>query len=645
LQSKWIDVIFYYVRALAARYPFETARQSLFTTFNHVQKKVSEFEIELNARIGDSASREAEVAAARADRPQEIWIAQDGKLSSGDYANIADHRAIHALRSVSTVELFRRAVPYLLHTSGLLITKIGMEEYDNISERALFQLSQLISRDECPLSSLHLIQLCILFLYAVHSLTLKNSEPDTCSLQQQQAVQMVLSLFGVILRPLHDQLPDLSDFLNGSVRLPSKMRRVLPAVFVISEWLSMPSVNRLYRSMPSLESIETSLIQIDTWKLFADVANTLVDAESKGILSRTIAHSDGKGKLEGCIETVLPEAVFLASFIDVFTVLPKSLRMSPLANVDLCNNPTLLALHARLSSLLSTAEYLDGSELPCFGFDEHLRCFAATRCTSPTIVQNMETKECSVDFDQQFDNSEFEHEATEQDLSHFSDECKHYRQTVRENQKLLEREMKGNRMIIEVRPNYLVPDTNTFIDHLISIKKIVESHRFTVLVPTTVFSELESLSRLSSSSKSTVGGQEDFQDRWVSERAKEALAYLEDLIGRQVPQVYTITSKGNLLTSLMFVTEETCGSGELKAVNDDFILSSCVNFAKTRSKPPGNVATTQSASMYTMDAEQPTRLYRSVVLLTEDRALNIKAVCENIPCRTIPSFMKWAALK
>ncbi|CAG9540846.1 unnamed protein product [Cercopithifilaria johnstoni] len=644
-ESKWIDVIFYYVRALAARYPFETARQPLFTAFNHVQKKVSEFEIEFNARVGDSASREAEAAAARADRPREIWIAQDGKLSSGDYANIADHRAIHALRSVSTVELFRRAVPYLLHTAGLLITKIGMEEYDSISERALFQLSQLISRDECPLSSLHLIQLCILFLYAVHSLTLKNSEPGTCSLQQQQAVQMVLSLFGVILRPIYDQLPELSEILNGSVRLPSKMRRVLPALFVISEWLSMPSVNRLYRSMPSLESIETSLIQVDTWKLFADVANTLVTAESKGILSRTITQSDGK--LGEYVEIVLPEAVFLASFIDVFTVLPKSLQMSFLANVDLHNNPTLLALHARLSSLLSTAEYLDGSELPCFGFDEHLRCFAATRCASPVNVQNMKTRECNADFDQQFDNSELKHEIIEQDLSHFSDEYRHYRRTVHENQvkqKLLERETKGNQMIIEVRPNYLVPDTNTFIDHLTSIKKIVESHRFTVLVPTTVFSELESLSRVSSSKPTTVGGQ-DFQDHWVGERAKEAVAYLKDLIGKQVPQVYTITSKGNLLTSLMFATEETCGSGELKTVNDDFILSSCVNFAKTRSKPPNAVATTQSSSVSMIDAEQPTRLYRSVVLLTEDRALNIKAVCENIPCRTIPSFMKWAALK
>uniref|UniRef100_A0A915Q301 PIN domain-containing protein n=1 Tax=Setaria digitata TaxID=48799 RepID=A0A915Q301_9BILA len=624
-ESKWIDVIFYYVRALAARYPFETARQPLFTAFNHVQKKVSEFEIEFNARIGDNAAREAEAAAARADRPQEIWIAQDGKLSCGDYANIADHRAMHALGSVSTVELFRRAVPYLLHTAGLLITKIGMEDYDNISERALFQLSQLISRDECPLSSLHLVQLCILFLYAVHSLTLKDSEPGTCSLQQQQAVQMVLSLFGVILRPVYDQRPDLSRILNGSLPIPPKMRRVMPAVFVISEWLSMPSVNRLYRSMPSLESIETSLIQVDTWKLLADIANTLVIAESKGILSRSVAQSDIKSK--EYIEIVLPESVFLASFIDVFTVLPKSLRMIFLANIDLRDNSLILALHARLSSLLSAAEYLDGSELPCFGFDEHLRCFAATRCSSPITVQNVEIKERNADFDQYFDNSELKHETVGQDLE------------------LLERETKGNRIIIEVRPNYLVPDTNTFIDHLTSIKKIVESHRFTVLVPTTVFSELESLSRLAPSSLSTVGGQEDFQDYWVGERAKEAVAYLKDLIGKQVPQVYTITSKGNLLTSLMFATEETSISGELKAVNDDFILASCVNFAKTRSKPPNATAGAHSVQVCTVDIERPARLYRSVVLLTEDRALNIKAICENIPCRTVPSFIKWAALK
>lgn len=56
----------------------------------------------------------------------------------------------------------------------------------------------------------------------------------------------------------------------------------------------MPSVNRLYGSMPSLESIETSLIQIDTWQILADIANALVSAESKGFLSRTLTQSDSQ---------------------------------------------------------------------------------------------------------------------------------------------------------------------------------------------------------------------------------------------------------------------------------------------------------------------------------------------------------------
>lgn len=72
------------------------------------------------------------------------------------------------------------------------------------------------------------------------------------------------------------------------------------------------------------------------------------------------------------------------------------------------------------------------------------------------------------------------------------------------------------------------------------------------------------MSRLLPSSKPTAGGQEGCEGVWVGDRAKEAVAYLKNLTGKQVPQVYTITSKGNLLTSLMFATEEICDLGELK---------------------------------------------------------------------------------
>lgn len=42
----------------------------------------------------------------------------------------------------------------------------------------------------------------------------------------------------------------------------------------------------------------------------------------------------------------------------------------------------MLALHARASAILSAAEYLDGSGLHCFAFDEKLHRFAATQTGS-----------------------------------------------------------------------------------------------------------------------------------------------------------------------------------------------------------------------------------------------------------------------
>lgn len=41
-------------------------------------------------------------------------------------------------------------------------------------------------------------------------------------------------------------------------------------------------------------------------------------------------------------------------------------------------------------------------------------------------------------------------------------------------------------------------------------------------------------------------------------------------------------------------------------------------------------------------AEDPIRLLREVVLLTDDRNLRVKALTRNVPVRDIPTFLKWA---
>jgi hypothetical protein len=45
-----------------------------------------------------------------------------------------------------------------------------------------------------------------------------------------------------------------------------------------------------------------------------------------------------------------------------------------------------------------------------------------------------------------------------------------------------EEDLRG--VVIEVRPSYLIPDTNTFIDHMTTLATIIESSKYNVLVPT-----------------------------------------------------------------------------------------------------------------------------------------------------------------
>lgn len=68
-----------------------------------------------------------------------------------------------------------------------------------------------------------------------------------------------------------------------------------------------------------------------------------------------------------------------------------------------------------------------------------------------------------------------------------------------------------------------------------------------------------------------------------------------------------------------------------QTVNDDMILSSCSALCAAMPQPSSTDVSDTRA-----------KLFRNVVLLTDDRALSIKAMCANIPCRTIPSFIKWA---
>lgn len=59
-------------------------------------------------------------------------------------------------------------------------------------------------------------------------------------------------------------------------------------------------------------------------------------------------------------------------------------------------------------------------------------------------------------------------------------------------------------------------------------------------------------------------------------------------------------------------------------------------------KGHGRTGRSELHAIVPLVADDPIRLLREVVLLTDDRNLRVKALTRNVPVRDIPTFLKWA---
>jgi rRNA-processing protein FCF1 len=203
-------------------------------------------------------------------------------------------------------------------------------------------------------------------------------------------------------------------------------------------------------------------------------------------------------------------------------------------------------------------------------------------------------------------------------------------------EKLLAEEQEANRFTMEVRPEYLVVDTNAFVDYLKEIERLINSQKFIILIPTIVIAELKFLSTSARSAATflpaALDDPSEAHEKYVLEHAKQALTFLRKAADNRSPSFSTVTSKGDRLPNITFAAENL-GNTEDKQVNDDHILNACIELSKKK-----RTATNEA------EASSTSPLERSVVLLTEDRALSIKAMAARIPVRTVPKFMKWCGV-
>ncbi|KAF9264884.1 hypothetical protein L218DRAFT_998358 [Marasmius fiardii PR-910] len=177
--------------------------------------------------------------------------------------------------------------------------------------------------------------------------------------------------------------------------------------------------------------------------------------------------------------------------------------------------------------------------------------------------------------------------------------------------KRVSRKEGNTHQVLSIQPGYtvLVVDTNILLSSLSMFASLVESLRWTVLVPLPVVMELDGL-------KSNPSSQ-------LSEAADAALKYITSHIRSHSTSLKVQTSKGNYLASLNVRTEEVdFASGRAERSMDDLILKTAIWHDEHW---------IDRSAMLKSDGVQSVVNPVKVVLLTLDRNLRLKARSRQLP--------------
>ncbi|XP_045475193.1 telomerase-binding protein EST1A isoform X2 [Harmonia axyridis] len=634
-----LDAVYYYVRSLMSSNPIYSSREKLTNLFYENSRKYEQ---------GEKKRREEKLERARQymkekesdhnSKPKslrkETWIRPDGgqRVHRTTQAVQKEDSEEENLLLLSSVEVNKRFVISYLHVHGKLITKIGMDSFQDAALQMLKEFRALLQHSPLPLPTNRLLQLLALNMFAIESNQLKDPEQRLSGYRsefQECALVVSLQMFNLILERcvslLDEHLASKPEKLN-EVSMDTHV--LLPPIKIWCDWMLCHS--SVWNPPPSTQDYRVGA-PVDPWTRLAMLINLLRQ------LDQTASSVFSNEQLEGYELLRLPEDNVLSGFtplmlkVDEPTYVPK--------NYDLESGQFVLRLN---KLLFFGTEFLCGLEPPVLkleidnDFTEYISVVSnANSRDSPQSVEEMNDQEVLVE---SYSDNESKISSIGEDTSSEVRDLltrkvelekwhKRHQLHMERVEKILAQSIIS--VHIEVLPKYLVPDTNCFIDYLDEIETIIKvpNAPYTIMVPIVVLAELEGLGRGGISPASgTLSKNDPEHIRKVGEAARKALVLLK----KRHHNIKCVTTKGAFLNTTTFTTEEDASTNSAK--NDDKILTTCLNLSKSHMK-----------EMESKEGE-PRQIYREVVLLTDDRNLRVKAHSTDVPVRELSDFMKWAGL-
>ncbi|XP_074468181.1 telomerase-binding protein EST1A isoform X1 [Sebastes fasciatus] len=668
-----LDAVYYYMRSLAASNPILTAKESLMNLFEEAKRKAEQLERRRTQEHEGGSRGPAVRGRGRGEDGArvEIWVRPSGQAATpssqrGGSESSRDSEQDGELGSLSASDLNKRFILNFLHAHGKLFTKVGMESFPGVANRVLQEFKTLLQHGPSLLGSTHMLQIITINMFTIHNAHNRGEEGDVRSVLQEQSTALGLGMFALLVQRCTDLLRDTptepvpiadgeeegkGEALEGMVRVsafPLDLRELLPSIKVWSDWM-LGQPDQWNPPPCSIDGgfFSASRCSPDVWQCLADLCNVLarVDHEEVPLYKADTEEVEGDEEL-----TVLQlkEDRLLAGFVPLLA-----------APQEPCytDGHTEMAIAAdckRVTVLKYFLEALCGQEEPLLAFKGGKYISVATsppnhsndtRSRQDSVTEK-EADDVIVEAESSLSASEGEEEAgdSENDIRQLKARRHVLTNKLAQQQKRRDKIQAvlqtGGQLELEVRPLFLVPDTNGFIDHLGGLKRLLQCGTYIIVVPLIVITELDGLAKgqdnfgggLGSGGRST-GGRGNYNVsaahvRAVQEKARLAVAFLEKGFEAREPYLRALTSRGNQLESIAFRSEDTSGQ---QGTNDDVILSCCLNYCKDKAKD------------FMPDQRNGTvRLQREVVLLTDDRNLRVKALTRNVPVRDIPAFLSWA---
>ncbi|XP_078695034.1 telomerase-binding protein EST1A-like isoform X2 [Branchiostoma floridae x Branchiostoma belcheri] len=631
-----MDAVYFYMRSLAASNPFVTARESLMTLFEEVRRKVTQMEGKKKAtpdsHQGKACAKWPKVKSGRhypeksSPLRREVWILPP-QLRTGQKKSAVSGTGVQPSTRTPT-ELLKSFELNFLHTHGKLFTKTGMETFSAVVKQTLHEFQTLLQNSPSSIGNTKLLQVMGINMFAVSNCaTSEGWTEGSMSPVEECAVRLGMDMFGLLVTTAAHNLQQQRVRDSGQEGRPNpELQDLLPSLKVWADWMTC------HQSMwnPATNTYSSSPV-VNTWTALADLCNELEESD----LSTVTLEDENR---EGLEPVVLEEDLHLAGFQPLSSQIISGVKYAAPESVQKGIAQDTL----RKKSLQLFGQYLCGIESPILMWEhgKHVSIVsqqdaADTAGKGKLEAGNMQAEE-DIIIEGYTEEEEDDVETWDKTRGSFQ-ELKAKRdllaKLVEEKEKrknhieaVLDDQTSAVQMEVEVTPSFLVPDTNSFIDNLPGLERLVGSQMFTVVVPLVVINELDGLARGSRPGLDKSSG----HAQKLQQGAVLAVQFLEDRFSCHDNHLRALTSKGTSLDTIAFRNEDMPGH---QGNNDDVILSCCLHFCHDVAKD----------YMPTKKGE-PIRLKRDVVLLTDDRNLHLKAHTHNVPVKEIQAFIQWSGL-